>query len=161
MKLIGTWLISREVQTWVVDPVSVGTMWRFREVGSVISDSFPFLVANLVSLAIISVEAMTWMSNLEVRSGSLVSTLSSNNTNIGKLEWQPVPRISEFDPSAEATRLMLIVQGLRLQLLLRQIKWTWNHGPSCSYYVGLSKGPKCLQLALKHQRRLLSWVWSG
>lgn len=82
-----------KVERYVADPtggldlgnlVSIcGDYERFLETYSMTSDSIPSSVADLLSLAIRGVEAMTRTSILEVRIGGLESTLSSNSTHIG------------------------------------------------------------------------------
>lgn len=54
-------------------------------------------MADLLSLAIRVVKAMSRASNLEVWVGAIMSTLSSNKTHIGEMESQLASKNLEFD----------------------------------------------------------------
>lgn len=62
-----------------------------------VKDSVLSLVADLLIWLIGSMEVMSWTSIPEVRVGALESTLPSNNTQTGKLEWHLASKDSEFD----------------------------------------------------------------
>lgn len=66
--------------------------WRLHEVCSVVIESFPSSVADLLSLKVRGMEAMSRASILEVHVGTLESTLSSKNTRFGKLKSQPASK---------------------------------------------------------------------
>lgn len=71
-----------------MQPVSVMATGVFFEACAVVNESILSSAADLLSLAICGVEAMSSTSILEVRVGASDSTLSSNSTPIGELERQ-------------------------------------------------------------------------
>lgn len=65
-----------------------------------VSESFPSLIPDLLSLVIRGLKVMSKDSILEVRDEALDSTLSSNNTPIEELESLLALNNSEFDVTA-------------------------------------------------------------
>lgn len=102
-----------------------------REACSVIMESVPSSVTDIVSLAIRSVELMSRASTLNVCIGALESTLySTNNTRIGKLELRVASKNLEFGEAMaelESTTRRLCFAASAVSLMQELVQSQWPH----------------------------------